>query len=553
MKTIEQINILFVDDEASVLNSLRRFLRKERYQTLFAGNGQEALEILATQSVDILVTDLRMPQMGGLELIQEAKRRAPQTIRIILSASRDVEQVIAGINAGEVFRFIPKPLDPEPFKQILLDAVEYFLMKTEREELLDELASKNRSLEAANNSLLSLTEALHTSEEQFRAIVEMANDAVIMSNEKSELVLWNKAAETIFGYSAEEAIGRNPYDLLAPEQYRSAYAKIREEIVRRAGEKNYTGVIHNGITQHKSGRIIPVELSGSIAQVAGKPHVISVLRDISARVAVEDARKRFEALQKVFETKIEKSLLQAKVPDGIIGVDMASCSIPSKHLDGDFTDFVVYGEKKFDILIADVMGKGVQAALVGAGVKSSFLKALSQHDCAVTPRPNCPARISDPQYLGEVVANVHAMTAQHLIDLEMYVTLFFSRFNLEERTMAFVDCGHTKTVHFHAATGDCSCLAGDNLPLGMVATARYQTQVVSFQPGDMFLYYSDGVSEAEHESGEQFGTRRLIELVQANHQQEAALIVESIRDEVLRFTGSDNFSDDFSCIAVKIA
>jgi len=123
--------ILFVDDEPEVLHSLRRFLHKEPYRTLFADGGRSALEIMGIQLVDIIVSDLRMPEMDGLTLLRKVKAEYPEVIRLILSAAHDVEQTIEAISSGDVFRFIPKLLDPKPFKQIIRDAINACRLKTE--------------------------------------------------------------------------------------------------------------------------------------------------------------------------------------------------------------------------------------------------------------------------------------------------------------------------------------------------------------------------------------------------------------------------------------
>jgi len=137
MLTIENLAILFVDDEPDILSSLGRFLRKEPYQILFAEGGKNALSVMKSNAIHIVVSDLRMPEMNGMELIQKVKTLYPDVIRVILSATRDVEQTIESINSGEVYRFIPKPLDPESFKRIMLDAIDYYRIKTERQEFLN--------------------------------------------------------------------------------------------------------------------------------------------------------------------------------------------------------------------------------------------------------------------------------------------------------------------------------------------------------------------------------------------------------------------------------
>jgi len=127
MRTARDVCILFVDDEPDLLSSLRRFLRKEPYQKLFAGSGEKALNILAAQPVDIIVSDLRMPGMDGVTLLAKVKGGYPDVIRLMLSATRDVEQTIEAINTGEVYRFISKPLEPETFKNILREVIDYCL------------------------------------------------------------------------------------------------------------------------------------------------------------------------------------------------------------------------------------------------------------------------------------------------------------------------------------------------------------------------------------------------------------------------------------------
>ncbi len=139
MKSIADIVVLFVDDEPDVLSSLSRFLRKEPYRKMFAESGLKALEILAVQPVAIIVSDLRMPEMNGLALLDKVKASFPEIERLILSATSDMDQIVDAINSGDVFRFIQKPLEPVSFKQIVRDAVDVFLLK---KMILQESASR---------------------------------------------------------------------------------------------------------------------------------------------------------------------------------------------------------------------------------------------------------------------------------------------------------------------------------------------------------------------------------------------------------------------------
>jgi len=383
MKQVKDVTILFVDDEPDLLNSLRRFLRKEVYQTLFTNSGSDALEVLASQPVDIIISDLRMPEMDGLSLLSAVKSDFPEVIRLILSASRDVEQTIEAINQGEVYRFLSKPLEPEQFKRILREVVDYHLLITGQKEMMVE---------------------------------------------------------------------------------------------------------------------------------------------------------------------IEKRLLQAFPPQNLSGVKISALMIPAGHLDGDFADYFVYDNQHVDILIGDVMGKGVQSALVAASLKHMFAKSLALHDCTVTPRAACPNFDYDINQINRVVSDVHSMCIESLLELEIFASLSYARFDLKAGQMGYVDCGHLPAIHFHAETSDCTFIKGDNMALGMAREQDYQAVAVNIQNEDVLLFYTDGVTEAQDSSGEMFGEERLANLLQRHHHLPLDDLLEAIRAEVAVFKGINQFT----CIAVRV-
>ncbi len=110
--------ILFVDDEKSTLNSMCRFLRREPCRMLFAESGMDALAILAEGKVDILVTDLRMPEMTGLELLEIVSNRFSRILRLVVSATMEKRERDQVLEKVAVYEFISKPLNPEEFREI---------------------------------------------------------------------------------------------------------------------------------------------------------------------------------------------------------------------------------------------------------------------------------------------------------------------------------------------------------------------------------------------------------------------------------------------------
>lgn len=136
--------VLFVDDEVNILNSLRRGLIDEEYESIFANSGQEALKLLEENEVHVLVTDMKMPEMDGLTLLKIVREKYPSIICIVLSGYTQLQQILATINQVDIFKFITKPWKlEEEFKHIINQALDYYNLQAEREELKKALENKN--------------------------------------------------------------------------------------------------------------------------------------------------------------------------------------------------------------------------------------------------------------------------------------------------------------------------------------------------------------------------------------------------------------------------
>lgn len=131
---MEKRTVLFVDDEEKILRSLKRGLMDEPYVSLFANSGQEALEILKQKEVHVLATDMRMPEMSGLDLLRIVKKEYPHIVRMVLSGYTKVSTLLTAINQGEIFKFITKPWQlEEEFKPAVREAVEYYSFRSQRQ------------------------------------------------------------------------------------------------------------------------------------------------------------------------------------------------------------------------------------------------------------------------------------------------------------------------------------------------------------------------------------------------------------------------------------
>ena len=126
--------VLFVDDDETILRSLERGLLDELYIQLFARSGQEALEILQKEEVHVIVTDMCMPGMDGLELLKIVREIYPHIVTIVLSGYTDMPTLLKEFDQGEIFEFVPKPWNLEKeLKKIVRNAINHYNLQNECE------------------------------------------------------------------------------------------------------------------------------------------------------------------------------------------------------------------------------------------------------------------------------------------------------------------------------------------------------------------------------------------------------------------------------------
>jgi len=168
--------ILFVDDEANILSSLRRLFRPQGYRILIAEGGAQGLEIMANEQVDLVVSDMRMPEMNGAQFLEKVRADWPDTVRILLTGYAEIGDTIAAINKGQIYRYVSKPWDDNDITLIVKHALQQ--QSLEREKfLLEELTQRqNEELTDLNANLEAKVEARTGEVKQTMLFLEAAND-----------------------------------------------------------------------------------------------------------------------------------------------------------------------------------------------------------------------------------------------------------------------------------------------------------------------------------------------------------------------------------------
>ncbi|MBF0501583.1 MAG: SpoIIE family protein phosphatase [Candidatus Riflebacteria bacterium] len=258
----------------------------------------------------------------------------------------------------------------------------------------------------------------------------------------------------------------------------------------------------------------------------------------AAEIALKEATER----EMAFAATIQRTLLLGEPPTRFPGVDLAFVTHPSQEIDGDFYDLFRISENVFDLLIADVMGKGVPAAFIGAATKAAFQRTVERETAWPGKSPASPNLIVD---------GVARLIAAQIEQLASYVTLIYARIDLIAHTVSIINCGHPPMLHGRHASKEIVEIKTSNPALGMIPQTSFGQETFSIAAGDMLLCYSDGVTDARNASRQFFGYERFISALKQNAWDHPADILASVEKEVRTFAGQERFSDDFTMIAVR--
>ncbi|MFL5344336.1 MAG: response regulator [Hyalangium sp.] len=242
--------LLLVDDEADVLDILGRMFQRQ-YRVLTTTSGQEALSILRTQPVDVLITDQRMPEMTGIELVTAARAEGIDITALLLTGYTDPEDIIAAINQGQVYRYITKPWEVNDLLITVKNAVEYTQLRRDKERLLRQLNQRVEALFV----LYEVSRASASDPPSYEAIIDRVLSAVAR----------------VLPYDCGAA-------LIAPDDARSAILRLR--CMGTVGEKALLGVKESmlGAYRRSSGQLLPEDrlttrVTGTITQDSSAPAV----------------------------------------------------------------------------------------------------------------------------------------------------------------------------------------------------------------------------------------------------------------------------------------
>ncbi len=230
--------------------------------------------------------------------------------------------------------------------------------------------------------------------------------------------------------------------------------------------------------------------------------------------------------------EIQRSFLPMGVPD-ISGYDIAAANIPAAEVGGDFYDFIRLPGGQLALVIADVSGKGVPAALYMA-LSRTVLRANALGS-------------SDPV---EVMQATNAIIAEDS-ESGMFVTMFYAQVDTDSRVTTFVNAGHNPPIIIHS-DGAQGRLDTQGIALGAMEDIELESGSIVLVPGDMLAFYTDGVTEAIDPAGEEYGEERLIGCLGQNRHLPAKQIVDAVHADVVRHCGTEPQFDDITLMVMNV-
>lgn len=258
----------------------------------------------------------------------------------------------------------------------------------------------------------------------------------------------------------------------------------------------------------------------------------------AAALSIEKAVLHHQVLEKQhldhhmgLAREVQASLLPSTSPP-LPGYDVAAINIPTMEIGGDYFDYLPLPEGRVGLVVADVSGKGVAAALIMATFRAALRMELQRE-----------------RAIAQVMDDVNRLLLDS-IDPSRYVTAVFGLLDGDSGEFEYVNCGHNPPMLLDVE-GGCTLLDKGRPALGMPVSGSQETGRVRIRPGDLLAIYTDGVVEACAPDGSEFGPARLESLLRRSAAASCNAIVRTVVSETLGYAGRSSFEDDFTLMLLR--
>ena len=486
-KKLNKLKLMVVDDELDNLDLLYRTFWKD-FKVYRANNASEALAILEKEGeMAVIISDQRMPEMNGSELLSLTVERFPDTIRILLTGFTDVEDLVDAINSGRVFKYITKPWNPNQLQTLVNQASDTYRLVKKR---VAELSRALRRESLFNAVTTAIRESLDY-DSMLQKIVTTIGETFAAHYCLLKPVEDNLLTEKQFYYQNSQS---EICDLLADssdligEVFQTHHYQIKDDIYEDIPCQHL--VVPLIYQQHLLAIIAICKL--------GNDHIwhqedIQLITGVAEQAALALSQaKLYQSLQEKQQQihlelevarQIQHNLLRQTLPE-IAGVKVQACCYPAREVGGDFFEVFVHPNGDLWLAVGDVSGKGVPAALFMASTISLLRRELCQE---VALEPNV------------IMQNLNYALIDDLMSSNYFITMVLARYQPITRELVYANSGHIYPfVWSEQATVNDSphYLKVRSIPLGILPKWQAESGRLILAPGDTLLLTSDGITEA---------------------------------------------------------
>ncbi len=486
-KKLDKLKLMVVDDEPDNLDLLYRTFWRD-FKVYKANNAKEALAILEQEGeMAVIISDQRMPDMNGSELLSLTVEHFPDTIRILLTGFTDVEDLVDAINSGRVFKYITKPWSPNELKSLVNQASDTYRLVKKR---IGELSRSLRRESLFNAVTTAIRESLDY-DNMLQKIVATIGETFAANSCLLTPVEDNLLTKKQFCYQHDQSelsgLVPDPTKLIT-EVFQTQYYQITEDIYDNIPSHYLVVPL---IYQQQLLAILAICKLGS--DHTWHPEDIQLITGVAEQAALALSQaKLYQCLQEKQQQihlelsvarQIQHNLLRQNLPE-MAGVKVQACCYPAREVGGDFFEVFVHPNGDLWLAVGDVSGKGVPAALFMASTISLLRRELCQE---VPVEPNV------------MMQNLNSALSDDLISSNYFITMVLVSYHPKTRELVYANAGHIYPfVWSQSATVDNSpdYLKVRSIPLGILPKWQSASGRLTLAPGDTLLLASDGITEA---------------------------------------------------------
>ena len=424
--------------------------------------------------------------------------------------------------------------------------------RKELEETYNSLVQKSTQLEYSNQILERRVENLSNLNSLSRAVLSVLDlDNIINIILDAYFVLTGAKRISLYLWEAEGLINKKTKGecnfkenlLFSEEEIKEFTKKDYQEMYEKLSKKfiladNEVIVISPLVVKEKQlGVIYVIEDKNKLIDL--DEETISALV-IQVSIAINNAQIYSELIVKErmsneldVASRIQKKILPADV-DEIFGLEIAQYFEPAKEIGGDYYDYTILDDNVFSITIADVSGKGVPAAFLMALGRSVLRTLTLTGDFA----PN--------ENLNELNKIIYSDITE-----DMFITMMHSKYNKENKTLYYSNAGHNPLVVYRASTDSIELHTVKGVAIGFLEEYKYRQGEIQLNKGDIVIFYTDGITEAENSNKEMFGLERLKEVIYNNKNKSPKELRKVILESINRFRKDYEQTDDLTFVILK--